>query len=120
MAYDPTLSTDRDALRFFLGDTNDAAPEFGLDEDGYDAVIARFGLVNTALMLIDQKIAALGPQSWSDGDVSLNRKSLWEFWMQKRQDVMDGKLLPAGGTMPAVVSVGAIDGPDLTGFETLP
>lgn len=118
MAYDPSLSTDRDALRAFLGDTNDAEPAFGLDEDGYDAHITRFGLTGTAIILIDQKIIAIKNDAWTDGDVSVSKRKLWEFWMQKRDDIMSGRVVPAGGAIPAAGSL-PLDEPDLTTFEAL-
>lgn len=119
MAFDPSLSTDRDALRFFLGDTDDNAPLFGLDEDGYDAVIARFGMVNAAIMLIDQKIIALGPDKWTDGDVGESIQELYKFWMLKRRDVQTGKLLPSGGVAAPSVATVPLTAPDLEVFKSL-
>ena len=113
MAFNPALSTDRDALRWFLNDTNDASPAFGLDEAGYDAVIARFGLRGAAIALIDKRIEELGPNMVVDGDRTDMTNSLYAFWMKKREDVMNGLLLPGGNTTAgASIGVRKMEKPD--------
>ncbi len=114
MPYDPTLSSDRDFLRFFMQDTDDLNPALGLDEAGYDALIARLGVTQAAIALIDQRLAGLGPEMVVDGDRTDMISRQYMFWETRKRQIISGEVQVVPYLPGSAVGKADMTSPDLS------
>lgn len=118
MAFQFTLPTLRDEVRFAVGDIDDANPKVpGLNEAGYDGLIAKLGPVRAAVSVIDLIIANM-PTAWKDSDASEDLSKQVEHLQSRRAEIIAGTY-PFQNTAYAGASLRDIERPDLENFEQL-
>ncbi|TXH19677.1 MAG: hypothetical protein E6R03_00205 [Hyphomicrobiaceae bacterium] len=115
MAFDPSLGTTRDYIRFRLQDTNDSDPMIA--EATYTAMITAFGAREAARQCAMTLAAKFSTLNYGDGDVREDLTKTADFYKGLAAEFTSDPMLddPTAGVKAA--AVGALSAPDMTDFR---